>query len=70
MPVAIVHDSQTLMIAAVEDPCRRLGIEDWAKHEPPRSDRAAHAAWRGCSGWFEEKRRRIRSMVDEALRAS
>jgi hypothetical protein len=70
VPVSILKDSPGLMVAAVEDLCWRLALLDWTEHEPPRYDRARHHAWKDESTRLEDKRNRVRSMVDEALRTS
>jgi len=70
VPIAIVSDSPTLMVAAVEDLCWRLAVQDWSEREPPRADREAHAAWKSEAKRFNDKRGRVRQLVDEALMAS
>ncbi|HET9172737.1 MAG TPA: hypothetical protein VFN97_25145 [Actinospica sp.] len=70
VPVAILRDSPILMVAAVEDLCWRLALLDCSEHEPPRYERARHRAWKQESARIEDKRRRVRAMVDEALMAS
>jgi len=70
VPVGIVEDSPTLLIAAVEDLCWRLAVQDWSTREPQRSDKVGHAAWQSEARHFNDKRARIQEMVDEALMAS
>lgn len=70
MPALIVRDSPTLMVAAVEDLCWRLGLEDWTRRKPPLWHQAARATWRDEHRRLEEKRSRIRSMIDESAYAS
>jgi hypothetical protein len=70
VPFAIVQDSPTLMVAAVEELCWRMAVQDWAEREPPRRDRRRYAAWRSEARCHHEKRERIRAMVDEAVQAS
>jgi hypothetical protein len=70
VPVAIVKDSPTLMVAAVEELCWRMAVQDWAEREPPRRDRRRYAAWRSEARRHHEKRERIQAMVVEAVRAS
>jgi hypothetical protein len=70
VPLAIVEDSPTLLVAAVEDLCWRFAVQDWSERRPARSEHAAHAAWQAEGRRFDDKRVRIREMVDEALTAS
>ena len=69
VPVAIVQDSPTLLVAAVEDLCWRLAVQDWSAREPQRSDKDGHAAWQSEARRFNDKRARIQKMVDDALMA-
>ncbi|HTJ71106.1 MAG TPA: hypothetical protein VL551_26415 [Actinospica sp.] len=70
VPLALVADSPTLLVAAVEDLVWRLDVLDWTKRRPSRSDREAHAAWLAEARRFNEKGARIQEMVTEALMAS
>ncbi|HET9170730.1 MAG TPA: hypothetical protein VFN97_14935 [Actinospica sp.] len=70
VPALIVRDSPTLMVAAVEDLCWRLALVDSDRRRPRRWRRSALAAWRAERRLIEDKRARIRSMVDESVHAS
>ena len=67
VPAALVQDSPTLLVAAVEDICWRVAAEGWLARRPHRWHRRAYAAWRAQSQWLEEKRSRLAGMVDDAL---
>lgn len=70
VPLAIVEHSPTMLVAAVEDLCWRLGVQSWSEREPARADHRAHSAWKAEARRFDEKSARIQEMVDEALMAS
>lgn len=70
LPTSVVEHSPTLMVVAVEDACLRFAIADWAKHRPSRTDSVAMARWLAQRRLFEEKRDRLRSLVEEAIMSS
>lgn len=67
VPAALVKDSPTLLVAAVEELCWRVATEGWRARRPHRWQRRAYAAWRGQADWLEQKRLRLADMVDDAL---
>lgn len=69
VPAGLVKDSPALLVAAVEDVCWQAAAEGWRARRPHRWHRRAYAAWRAQSGWLEQKRQRLSSMVADALTA-
>jgi phage terminase large subunit-like protein len=67
VPAAVVCDSPTLLVAAVEDVCLRFAEEDWRARRPHRWHRRAYAAWRAQSEWLEQKRNRLSLLIDSGL---
>ncbi len=67
VPAAVVRDSPTLLVAAVEDVCWRFAEEDWLARRPHRWHRGAYAAWRAQREWLEQKRARLSSLIDDGL---
>lgn len=69
VPAGIVRDSPALLVAAVEDVCWQAATEGWHARRPHRWQRRAYAAWRAQSDWLDQKRRRLNTMLDDALAA-
>jgi hypothetical protein len=69
VPAGLLKQSPMLLVAAAEDMCWQAAAEDWRARRPHRWQRHAFAAWRAQSGWLEQKRRRLCSMVEDALAA-
>lgn len=67
IPTALVADSPTLMVAAVEDVCWQVARDAWRAARPSRLRRRAYRAWMAQYASLAEKRDRLRRMVDEAL---
>jgi hypothetical protein len=67
VPAALVQDSPTLLVAAIEDVCWQVAAESWRARRPHRWHRRAYDAWRAQSAWLDAKRERLASMVDDAL---
>jgi hypothetical protein len=67
IPTALVADSPTLMVAAVEDMCWQVARDTWRAARPSRLRRRAYRAWMAQYASLAEKRDRLRRMVDEAL---
>jgi hypothetical protein len=67
IPTALVADSPTLMVAAVEDMCWQVARDAWRAARPSRLRRRAYRAWTAQYSSLAEKRDRVRRMVDEAL---
>lgn len=61
VPAGLVHDSPTLLVAAVEDICWQAAAEGWRARRPRRWRRRAYAAW------LDQKRQRLSTMVYNAL---
>lgn len=70
VPAALVQDSPTLLVAAVEDLCWRVATEGWLARRPHRWHRRAYCAWRAQAQWLDQKRLRLTGMVDDALAAN
>jgi hypothetical protein len=70
IPTALVTDSPTLMVAAVEDMCWQVARDAWRAARPSRLRRRAYRAWIAQYASLAEKRDRLRRMVDEALAVS
>lgn len=69
VPAGLVKDSPMLLVAAVEEVCWQAAAEGWRARRPHRWRRHAYTAWRAQSAWLEQKRRRLSSMIDDALAA-
>lgn len=67
VPAAIVERSPTLLVAAVEDVCWRVAMDACRAARPSRWRRRAYAAWAAQLRRLEEKRERLRSLVDEEI---
>jgi len=67
IPAAFVGQSATLMVVAVEDVCWQLAMDSWRSARPRRWRRRSYATWRAQVLRLEDKRERLRSLVDEAL---
>lgn len=67
IPTAVVADSPTLMVAAVEDMCWQVARDSWRAARPSRWRRRAYRAWIAQYSTLADKRDRLRRMVDEAL---
>ena len=67
IPTAVVADSPTLMVAAVEDMCWQVARDSWRANRPSRLRRRAYRAWMAQYVTLADKRDRLRRMVDEAL---
>ncbi len=67
VPAALVQDSPTLLVAAVEDLCWEVAAEDWRARRPRRWHRRAYDAGRAQSDWLEQKRRRLSLLIDDGL---
>ena len=67
IPTAVVADSPTLMVAAVEDMCWQVARDSWRAARPSRWRRRAYRAWVAQYASLADKRDRLRRMVDEAL---
>jgi len=69
VPAGLVQDSPILLVAAVEDVCWQAAAEGWRARRPHRWQRRAYAAWCAQSDWLDQKRRRLNTMIDDALAA-
>ncbi len=67
VPAALVQDSPTLLVAAVEDVCWRVATEGWLARRPHRWHRHAYSAWRAQAQWLDQKRSRLAGIIDDAL---
>ena len=67
IPTAVVADSPTLMVAAVEDMCWQVARDSWRAARPSRWRRRAYRTWMAQYASLADKRDRLRRMVDEAL---
>lgn len=67
IPTAVVADSPTLMVAAVEDMCWQVARDSWRAARPSRLRRRAYRTWMAQYASLADKRDRLRRMVDEAL---
>jgi hypothetical protein len=67
VPLRLAAESPTLMVAAVEDLCWRLAVEDLQTRRPRRWHRRASAAWRDEQARLEAKRSRIAEMTASAV---
>jgi hypothetical protein len=69
VPAAIVGQCPSLLVAAVEDVCWRVAMDACRAARPVRWRRRAYAAWAAQLRGLEEKRERLRSLVEEELLA-
>ncbi len=67
VPVAMVADSPTLLVVAVEDVCWHVAMEQCRSSRPHRWHRRAYAAWVAQRGRLEQKRDRLRLLIDEQV---
>lgn len=67
IPAGVVIQSPTLMMAAIEDVCWRVAMDTLQATQPSRWRRRAYAAWHAKVRCLDEKRERLRSLVDETL---
>jgi len=69
IPAGVVVQSPTLMMVAIEDVCWRVAMDTLRAAQPSRLHRRAYAAWHAKVRCLDEKRERLRSLVDETLAA-
>ena len=69
IPAALVAASPTLMMVAAEDICWRVSRDALRAARPSRLRRRAYAAWYAKMRSLDEKRERLRVLVDESLAA-
>jgi hypothetical protein len=69
VPAAVVGQSPTLLVAAVEDVCWRVAMDACRASRPGRWHRRAYAAWAEQRRVLEQKRERLRSLVEDELLA-
>jgi hypothetical protein len=69
VPAAIVGQRPSLLVAAVEDVCWRVAMDACRASRPGRWRRRAYAAWAAQLRGLEEKRERLRSLVEQELLA-
>jgi len=67
IPSSVVANSPTLLMAAVEEVCWRVAMDDWLAARPRRWRRRAYAAWAARLADLEEKRERLRILVEAEL---
>lgn len=69
VPATLVGQSPTLLVAAVEDVCWRVAMDTCRANRPGRWRRRAYDAWTEQLRSLEQKRERVRSLVEEELLA-
>jgi len=69
IPAGVVVQSPTLMMVAIEDVCWRVAMDTLRAGQPSRLHRRAYAAWHAKVRCLDEKRERLRNLVDETLAA-
>jgi hypothetical protein len=69
IPAAAVAQSPTLLVVAVEDICWRVAMDQCKAGRPHRWRRHAYAAWVAQARRLEDKRDRLRDLVDGELLA-
>lgn len=69
VPTALVQQSPTLLVVAVEDVCWRVAMDTCRASRPARWRRRAYAAWTEQLRGLEAKRERLHSLIDEELLA-
>ena len=67
IPAGVVARSPTLLMVAIEDVCWRVAMDTLRAAQPSRLRRRAYAAWHTKVRSLDEKRERLRSLVDETL---
>jgi hypothetical protein len=67
IPAGVVAKSPTLLMVAIEDVCWRVAMDTLRAAQPSRLRRRAYAAWHAKVRSLDEKRERLRSLVDETL---
>jgi hypothetical protein len=67
IPASVVAKSPTLLMAAVEEVCLRVQMDDCLAHRPRRWRRRAYAAWSAQLADLEQIRGQLRTMVDAEL---
>lgn len=69
VPTALVQQSPTLLVVAIEDVCWQVAMDTCRSSRPRRWRRRAYAAWTEQLRGLEAKRERLRSLIDEELLA-
>jgi hypothetical protein len=69
IPTSVMVKSPTLLMAAVEEVCWRVSMDAWLAGRPSRWRRRAYTAWAAQLADLEEKRERLRSLVEAELLA-
>jgi hypothetical protein len=69
IPAALVADSPTLLMVAIEDVCWQVAMQQCRSTRPHRWHRRAYAAWAAQRERLEQKRERLRLLIDEQLLA-
>lgn len=69
IPAGVVAQSPTLMMVAIEDVCWRVAMDTLRAAQPSRWHRRAYTAWHAKVRCLDEKRERLRNLVDETLAA-
>jgi hypothetical protein len=69
IPAGLVAASPTLMMVAAEDVCWRIARDALRAARPSRLRRRAYASWDAKMRRLDEKRERLRILVDESLAA-
>jgi hypothetical protein len=67
VPAAAVADSPTLLMVAIEDVCWQVAMQQSRSTRPHRWCRHAYAAWIAQRERLEQKRERLRLLIDEQL---
>ena len=67
IPSSVVAKSPTLLMAAVEEVCWRVSMDAWLAGRPRRWRRRAYAAWAAQLADLEEKREKLRILVEAEL---
>ncbi len=69
IPAAVVAQSPTLLMAAIEDVCWHVAMDACRAERPHRWQRRAYAAWSAQARSLEDKRERLRELVHDELQA-
>jgi hypothetical protein len=69
IPAGLVAASPTLMMVAAEDVCWRVARDALRAARPSRLRRRAYASWHAKMRGLDDKRERLRVLVDESLAA-
>ncbi len=67
VPTAMVADSPTLLVVAIEDVCWQVAMQQCRSSRPHRWHRRAYAAWAAQRERLEQKRDRLRLLIDEQV---